>query len=87
MTDPQRVENEAAGPADFLRRLEGSAASIEQIRGALQDELNLRDDLMVRAIELYGSQGSTGVGMLSTRQVARSAGVSQGHLGRILAAT
>lgn len=85
--DAQRVDTNAAGPAGYIRRLEAAALDIAQLRGALEDALNLRDDLVVRALEQYGERGSTGKGMLATRQVARAAGVSQGQVNRIMAAT
>jgi hypothetical protein len=87
ITEPSRVTQSAAGPSDFLRRLEAAAVDVAQRRGALEDSLAVRDDLIVRGLELYGEQGSTGRGLLSTRQVARAAGLSQGHIGRILAET
>lgn len=84
-TDPLWIEGIPAGEADFLRRLEAAAEDVDARRGALEDALTLRDDLIVRAIECYGERGSTGRGLLSTRQVARAAGISLGQLSRILA--
>lgn len=58
-------------------RIKASAERITGIREMLKNELELRDDLIVRAIDEAG---------IPQRNVAEYAGVKQPHILRILAA-
>ncbi len=77
----------SAGPSDILRRIEAAAEQVQGCKGHLEDAYTARDLLIVHAVEQYCERGHTGRGALSTRQIARAAGISQGQIQKIMAAT
>lgn len=73
---PPTAQLPAIEPADMRERLRASALRIAELRGHLEGEVALRDDLIVAAVEQL---------RMPQREVAKAAGVNQQRVHQILA--